>query len=253
MIDSSAFFKDATAVAFSWHGVLFDRDRREIHAAMAQTFLQWGVAVTDDDLIATRGPTGRAQIARLLSIARISEAFRAQHHRWATDSDIDIMALDHEPRLLAAAAATPMPNADACDALRRLHAQGIRTAVICCTPRRLLGPQLQALARADVPIDCLVTADEACEPAPSPWGIFEAVRRLGIASASELVLIDDSPAGSIAARNAGARAVTFISKGFVPEAFIPEGQKADPNTRESVHALAEICRANGPTARPPSQ
>lgn len=253
MIDSSAFFTDATAVAFSWHGVLFDRDRREIHAAMAQTFLQWGVAVTDDDLIATRGPTGRAQIARLFSIARIAEAFRAQHHRWATDSDIDIMALDHEPRLLAAAAATPMPNADACDALRRLHAQGIRTAVICCTPRRLLGPQLQALARADVPIDCLVTADEACEPAPSPWGIFEAVRRLGIASASELVLIDDSPAGSIAARNAGARAVTFISKGFVPEAFIPEGQKADPNTRESVHALAEICRANGPTARPPSQ
>ncbi len=253
MIDSSAFFKDATAVAFSWHGVLFDRDRREIHAAMAQTFLQWDVVVTDDDLIATRGPTGRAQIARLFSIARIAEAFRAQHHRWATDSDIDIMALDHEPRLLAAAAATPMPNADACDALRRLHAQGIRTAVICCTPRRLLGPQLQALARADVPIDCLVTADEACEPAPSPWGIFEAVRRLGIASASELVLIDDSPAGSIAARNAGARAVTFISKGFVPEAFIPEGQKADPNTRESVHALAEICRANGPTAQPPSQ
>ena len=210
---------------------------------MAQTFLQWGVAVTDDDLIATRGPTGRAQIARLLSIARISEAFRAQHHRWATDSDIDIMALDHEPRLLAAAAATPMPNADACDALRRLHAQGIRTAVICCTPRRLLGPQLQALARADVPIDCLVTADEACEPAPSPWGIFEAVRRLGIASASELVLIDDSPAGSIAARNAGARAVSFIS----------EGQKASPNTRETVHSLAEICRVNGPTAPPSSQ
>lgn len=248
MIDSSAFFKDATAVAFSWHGVLFDRDRREIHAAMAQTFLQWGVAVTDDDLIATRGPTGRAQIARLLSIARISEAFRAQHHRWATDSDIDIMALDHEPRLLAAAAATPMPNADACDALRRLHAQGIRTAVICCTPRRLLGPQLQALARADVPIDCLVTADEACEPAPSPWGVFEAIQRLGIASASELVLIDDSPAGAIAARNAGARAVSFISN-----ALISEGQKASPNTRETVHSLAEICRVNGPTAPPSSQ
>ena len=248
MIDSSAFFKDATAVAFSWHGVLFDRDRREIHAAMAQTFLQWDVVVTDDDLIATRGPTGRAQIARLFSIARISEAFRAQHHRWATDSDIDIMDLDHEPRLLAAAAATPMPNADACDALRRLHAQGIRTAVICCTPRRLLGPQLQALARADVPIDCLVTADEACEPAPSPWGIFEAVRRLGIASASELVLIDDSSAGSIAARNAGARAVSFISN-----ALISEGQKASPNTRETVYSLAEICRANGPTAPPSSQ
>ena len=93
-----------------------------------------------------------------------------------------------------------------------------------------------------------MTADEACEPAPSPWGIFEAVRRLGIASASELVLIDDSSAGSIAARNAGARAVSFISN-----ALISEGQTASPNTRETVYSLAEICRANGPTAPPSSQ
>lgn len=205
--------KTAKAVAMSWHGVLFDRDRRAIHAAVKATFAHWSVVVSDDELAASRGPTGRAQIARLFSNPRVAEAFRAQHRRWASDDDLAAMERDLEPRLLAAAAAAPEPNADACAALRKLHGAGTRTAVICCTPRRLLQPQLDALAKAGVPIDCLVTADEACEPAPAPWGIFEALQQLGLDKASDLVYIDDSPLGPLAARNAGARSIAFAPTG----------------------------------------
>ena len=90
----------------------------------------------------------------------------------------------------------------------------ISILMLCCTPRRLLGPQLDALARAHVPLDCVVTADEACEPAPAPWGIFEAMQQLGIDQASDLVLIDDSPAGAAAARNAGARSLALLADGL---------------------------------------
>jgi len=205
--------KDARAVAFSWHGVLFDRDRVAIHAAMRETFAKWGVQLTDADLVATRGPTGRPQIVRLFSIPHVAEAFRARHNHWVREEDLDTMARDHEPRLLAAAASAPAPNQEACDAIRALHARGMRTAVICCTPRRLLGPQLEALAAANVPLDAIVTADEACEPAPAPWGVFEALRVLGINDAALMALVDDSPAGAVAARNAGARGIALSVAG----------------------------------------
>jgi phosphonoacetaldehyde hydrolase len=214
MPDSAEVLQRAKAVALSWHGVLFDRGRRAIHAALAENFDRWGVAVTEDELVATRGPTGRAQIDRLFGLPRIAEAFRARHGRWATPDDLATMARDLEPRLLAAAASAAEPNADACDALRRLHERGVRTAVICCTPRRLLGPQLDALARAHVPLDCVVTADEACEPAPAPWGIFEAMQQLSLDDASGLVLVDDCPAGWTAARNAGARSLALLADGL---------------------------------------
>jgi len=205
--------RDAKAVALSWHGVLFDRDRRAIHAAVEATFARWRVPVTGVELAATRGPTGRPHIERLLSQPRVAEAFRAAHGRWAGDDDIASMARDLEPRLADAAQSAREPNADACSMLRDLHERGLRTAVICCTPRRLLGPQLEALARAGVALDCVVTADEACEPAPAPWGIFEVMQQLGLSDASGLVFVDDCPAGWSAARNAGARGLAFDGSG----------------------------------------
>jgi phosphonoacetaldehyde hydrolase len=206
--------RDATAIALSWHGVLFDRDRRAIHAAVAATFARWQVQVSADELHATRGPTGRPHIERLLSLPRVAEAFRGTHGRWAGADDIASMARDLEPRLVEAAEAAPQPNEDACRVIRHLHARGLRTAVICCTPRRLLGPQLAALAQAGLPLDCVVTADEACEPAPAPWGIFEAVQQLALGDTRGLVLVDDCPAGWAAARNAGVRSLALLAEGM---------------------------------------
>ena len=232
MPESGDVLQRAKAVAMSWHGVLFDRDRRAIHAALAENFARWGVQVAEAELAATRGPTGRPQIDRLFCLPRVAEAFRAQHGRWATADDLATMARDLEPRLIAAATAAAEPNADACEAIRRMHARGQRTAVICCTPRRLLGPQLEALARAGIPLDCVVTADEACEPAPAPWGIFEAVQQLGLDQASDLVLIDDSPAGARAARNSGARCV----------AFAPGGPSGAAEADQTMRSFDEIAR-----------
>ncbi len=222
--------RGAQAVAVSWHGVLFDRDRRAIHAAIRETFLEWSVDVRDDELSLMRGPTGRAQLERMLTIPRIAEEFRAHHAHWASALDIDAMTRSLEPRLLRAAECFNEPNADAVAAIHRLHALGIKTAAICCSPRRLLGPQLESLRRAHVELDVIITADEACEPAPAPWGIFEVMQQLGLEDPDALALIDDCPAGAAAARHAGARAI----------ALEVAGEPASSDVLATVRSLSEI-------------
>jgi len=210
------FAGKSRAVVVSWHGVLFDRGRRAINAAVGQTFARWSVTISEPALIATRGPTGRPHIERLFALPEVSEAFRAKHGHWVTSDEVDAMVADLEVRLIEAAQEARTPNADACDALRRLHAHGIQTAVICCTPRRLLQPQLDALSAAEVPLDVIVTADEACAPVPAPWGLFETLRQLGLERASDLALIDDCEDGARAARNAGVRMVALSTPGAPP-------------------------------------
>jgi beta-phosphoglucomutase-like phosphatase (HAD superfamily) len=210
---ASAIVRDARVVAISWHGVLFDAGRREIHEALRAAFRPWGVELSDDELDATRGPTGTPQIRRLLSLQRVAEAFRSTKGRWANSEDIAAIARDLEPRLIDAAARAAKPNQDAVDFLQRFHRLGVKTAVVCCTPRRLLGPQLEQLEHAGLPLDAVITADEACEPAPAPWGIFEVMRLLGLRDARDLVFIDDSDAGWLAAKNAGARSLELASSG----------------------------------------
>jgi beta-phosphoglucomutase-like phosphatase (HAD superfamily) len=212
-LTQSGFSGPSRAVVVSWHGVLFDRGRRAINAAVAQTFAQWSVTVSESALVATRGPTGRPHIERLFALPEVSEAFRAKHGHWVAPDEIDAMVADLEVRLVDAAHEARTPNADACAALRRLHAQGIQTAVICCTPRRLLQPQLDALAEAEVPLDVVVTADDACAAVPAPWSIFEAQRQLGLERASDLALIDDCEDGARAARNAGVRMIALATPG----------------------------------------
>ena len=224
--------RGAQAVALSWHGVLFDRGRTAIHAAVRETMARWDIELTESELLETRGPTGRAHLKRLFALPRVAEAFRATHHRWLTTDDLDTMERDLEPRLIDAAHAAREPNPDACAALARLRERGLRTAVICCTARRLLGPQLEALERAGVAIDCVLTADEACEPAPAPWGIYEAAQRLGVSDPSLLVMVDDSPAGATAARNAGARAMALEVPGAAPS----------PDARVTLRTLDDLAR-----------
>ena len=216
LLTRTGFTGQSRAVVVSWHGVLFDRGRRAINAAVGQTFARWSVNISESALIATRGPTGRPHIERLFALPEVSEAFRAKHGHWVTSDEIDAMVADLEERLIDAAKEARTPNADACDALRRLHAHGIQTAVICCTPRRLLQPQLDALVAAEVPLDVIVTADEACAPVPAPWGIFEALRQLGLERPSDLALIDDCEDGARAARNTGARMVALATPGAPP-------------------------------------
>ncbi|MFM7052813.1 MAG: HAD family hydrolase [Planctomycetota bacterium] len=201
--------RDAQAVVFSWHGVLFDRDRRAIHGAVRATFARWGVALSEQDLLASRGPTARAQIVRLFSNGRVAEEFRARHARWPTPDDLDAMERDLAPRLLEAATQAAEPNADAVQSIRRLRERGVRTAAIACLPKHLLAPQFERLMACGGAPDVVVTTDESCDPAPAPWAIFDAMRQLGVNDSSRVLAVDDSPAGAAAAANAGAQAIAL--------------------------------------------
>ncbi len=196
-----------STVIVSWHGVLFDRDRRQIHTATAGTFARWSVSLDEADLIATRGPAGRSHILRLLAVPRVAESFRARHRRWASEDDIAAMVRDLEPRLLAAAHAAPEPTPETAGFLRALHSRGIRTASICCLSTGMIQPQVAALRSDPSLLDCIVATDAGCEPAPAPWGIYEVARELGVDRPARIAFIDDSPVGATAARNAGTRGI----------------------------------------------
>ena len=231
MLHSGDPLKAAQAVVVSWYGVLFDRDRRVLNTATRETLARWGIALADDELAATRGPSGRPHFERLFSISRVAEAFRQRQRRWAQDDDFETMARDLASRIRAAAETTAAPQADACALLGALRARGIRTAAICCAPRGVVAAQAELLVRGGVALDCVVTADEVREPAPAPWALFEVQRLLGIDAPSSLVSVDDTPPGWSAARNAGARVVALLREGS------PTG-----DVQVVLRSLDELCR-----------
>ncbi|MFM1823103.1 MAG: hypothetical protein RI967_1369 [Planctomycetota bacterium] len=216
---AAAILREADAVILSWHGVLFDRGRREVHRALTLAFEPWGLEPRPEELVATRGPVGQPQVRRLFALPRLAEAFRARHGRWATDDDLVAIGRAVEGRTLEAATRSPEPCPDALALLRALHARGVRTAAVVSAPRAALGPQIAALdalpAEGGRP-DALILSEESSEPAPAPWAIFEAMRRLDLGERSAVVLVTDNAHGITAAANAGIRAIGLETAGQPP-------------------------------------
>lgn len=216
---AAAILREADAVVFSWHGVLFDRGRTEVHRALALALAPWGVEPGPAELVATRGPVGQPQVRRLFALPRLAEAFRARHGRWATDDDLAAIGRAVESRTLEAAARAPSPAPDALALLRALRARGVRTAAVVSAPRAALLPQIDALTALAIEEgrpDTLILAEESSEPAPAPWALFEAMRRLDLGEGSRVVLVTDNAHGIAAAANAGIRAIGLETAGQPP-------------------------------------
>lgn len=218
-IGAASILRGADAVIFSWHGVLFDRGRTEVHRALALALAPWGVEPSSDELVATRGPVGQPQVRRLFALPRLAEAFRARHGRWATEDDLTTIGRAVEGRTREAAERSSAPCPDALRLLRALHARGTRTAAVLSAPRDALSPQIDAISAlgpAEGRPDALILAEESSEPAPAPWGIFEAMRRLDLGKESVMVLVTDNAHGLVAAANAGIRSIGLETAGQPP-------------------------------------
>ncbi|MEY3021306.1 MAG: hypothetical protein RIS86_502 [Planctomycetota bacterium] len=220
---AAAVLRDADAVILSWHGVLFDRGRTEVHRALRHALAPWGLEPTDDELRSTRGPVGAPQVQRLLALPRLAESFRRRHGRWTLPEDLAAIGRDVEARTLEAATRSATPCADAIALLRALHDRGVRTAAVVSTPREALRPQIDALlalAPGEGRPDAIVLAEDASEPAPAPWGLFEAMRRLDVDASSRLVLVTDNTHGLAAAGHAGVRTIGLETDGQAPEGVL---------------------------------
>ena len=97
--------------------------------------------------------------------------------------------------------------------------------------------------------DCIVTASDMPQGRPKPWLLFEAMRRLDVYPPEKVIVIDDTPVGIVAARNAGAFAVGVVesSNGFgMTEREVAQLREASPEEySQRYEAVAQALQAEG--------
>lgn len=107
--------------------------------------------------------------------------------------------------------------ADAADALRRVEAANLLTAVVSNSERWRLEAVL-ASAGMEGRFAVRVTSDDVDLPKPAPDMYLRASHLLGV-NASRCLVIEDSPTGVAAAREAGMRVVAVDREVFDPPAL----------------------------------
>lgn len=179
-------------VLFDLDGTLID-SAGGIAEAVNRTLLELGHARENPALV--RGWIGDG--ARLLLHRALAHAGADLPDGAAFDAAYALLMRHYGDSLPRQAVA--YPGAD--DALRGLHAKGVRVALCTNKPERFIAPLLDALGWQAL-FDAIVGGDTLAERKPSPAPLLHLAERFGIAPADAL-MVGDSRTDADAAHAAG--------------------------------------------------
>ncbi|WP_066966204.1 phosphonoacetaldehyde hydrolase [Microbulbifer sp. Q7] len=201
------------AAIFDWAGTLVDFGSRAPLRAFMQVFANAGIAVDEAETRIPMGTEKKEHIRRMLQQARIRDAWREQHGRFASEEDIDALYTELAPiqRAEIDHHSTPVPGAAAL--FSDLRARGFKLGSTTGYSRGMIDGMLEKAAAADIQPDCVVAADEAAGARPGPAAALKNVIALEIGSVAQCVKVDDTSAGILEGRNAGMWTVAVVLSG----------------------------------------
>lgn len=182
------------AVIFDVDGVLI-RSMEKHAEAYAAAFAPRGVVVEPAEVFRNEG-RGSRDVAVAIAQARGLPY---------TDADFDALAKEKQ-RIFASFG--PMPKYPGVDALiDRLHARGLRLAMVTGTSRYNIQHHFGEWARK---FEAVVTADDVKRTKPDPEPYLTAIEKLGVAK-EEAVVVENAPLGIRSAKAAGLRVIAVTS------------------------------------------
>jgi beta-phosphoglucomutase len=187
------------AVIFDMDGVLVDSYRPH-YEGWRRLAGEHGLELTEPQFARTFGQTSRDIIRRFWG-ERVGE------------NDAEVASLDERKEsLYREIVSVDFPAMDgAAELLDALHAAGIRLAVGSSGPPQNVDLAIDKLGRRAI-IDAAVTGRDVTRGKPDPEVFLLAAERLSVEPAS-CVVVEDAPAGIVAAKRAGMTGVALLSSG----------------------------------------
>lgn len=234
------------AILVDWAGTVVDHGSRAPTRVFIEVFGAAGVPITEAEAREPMGMAKRDHIAAILGMPRVAEAWERARGRGPVAADAAALYAEFLPlqKRVLAAHCDPIPGA--VETLAFCRARGIAVGSTTGYTRELMDVVAPAAAGAGIVVDVVVCSDDVPAGRPKPWSLFRAAEAIGAFPPAAIVVVDDTPAGVAAARNAGMIpvGVTRTGNGLgLPAdevARLPAGELA---RREA--AVAESLRAAG--------
>lgn len=237
---------DIQAVLFDWAGTTVDFGSRAPAAVFVEVFRRRGIEIT---LSEARGPMGRAKhehIRIVASLPRVAEQWKRLYGTVPSDADAYTMYEEFLPLqkdvLLQGSDVIP----GVVEAVRRLREHGIRIGSTTGYTRELMDVVIPVAAEQGYQPDVTVCSDEVPRGRPAPWMNLRAAEQLGIYPLDRILVVDDTPVGIEAGKNAGMKTAGVTLTGN--STGLSEVELSQLSSAEQEHrhqTIAEMFRAAG--------
>lgn len=233
-------------VVFDWAGTTVDYGSSAPSEVFDRVFTGAGLHFTREEINRPMGMEKKAHIRELLTSEQGSRQWLETYGRPWTEADIEQLYQTFEDTLrqVVAAYSTPIPGV--VETAAKLRERGLRigsTTGYTSEMMELVIPRARALGYE---ADCVVTPDMTGASRPSPFMLYECMRRLNVYPPTAVVKVGDTVVDIQEGKNAGAWSIGILTGSNLLGLTQAEYQAADPGELDARrHRAADRYREAG--------
>jgi phosphonoacetaldehyde hydrolase len=233
------------AVILDWAGTTVDFGSLAPARTLQRLFVAAGITLTESETRRDMGVAKKDHIRKILSIARIRDAWRELRGRVPGEADVDQMYQEFIPLQFSCLAehSTLIPGVVA--EVRCFRARGLKIGSTTGYTREMLDLLVEQSAKGGYSPDCSLSPEDVGAGRPHPFMIYENAVRLQVYPFTGIVKIGDTPADIQEGLNAGVWSIGVAGTGNCVGLSFEDFQGLSIPERESrlADARAELQQA----------
>ncbi len=206
-------FQHLQAVVFDWAGTVIDFGSQAPMAAFVELFARHGVAISIDEARVPMGLPKWEHIQALGQQPRIAAAWQEAKGAPFTDDDVDALYAEFTPMNMASVQHHARLIGGTSELVQMLRERGLRIGSTTGYNREIMQVLAPLAAAQGFVPDNLVCAGDLPQSRPSPMGMIQTFKDLGVTQAEASVKVDDTVPGLLEGRSAGCWTVAVMASG----------------------------------------
>lgn len=211
-------------VVFDWAGTTVDYGSSAPSEVFDRVFSAAGLHLTKEEINCPMGLEKKAHIRELLSCESGRNQWQGQYGRPWYEEDVDALYRKFEDTLHQVVAERSDPMEGVVETVAALRKAGLKIGSTTGYNDWMMQEVLPRAAAGGYTPDCVVTPDATGIGRPSPFMLFECMRRMNVYPPCHVVKVGDTTVDMREGKNAGAFSIGILTGsnllGLTPEEYV---------------------------------
>lgn len=215
-------------IVFDWAGTTVDYGSSAPSTVFDRVFTQAGIHLTKEEINKPMGMEKKAHIRQLLASPSGSRQWQDRYGAPWTEDDVERLYQIFEATLYEVVAQYSVPIPGVVETVNQLRKQGLKIASTTGYTSQMMEQVLPRAAELGYSADCVITPDITGASRPTPFMLYECMRRLNVYPPCCVVKVGDTVVDILEGKNAGAWSIGILTGSNILGFTQEEYESAEP-------------------------
>lgn len=203
--------KNIKMVVFDWAGTTVDYGSCAPADVFRLIFNDAGIELTCEEINGPMGMEKKAHIRSIFSFERVSALWKEKHGKAWCEEDVENLYTAFEEKLYTVVSEYSKPIDGVVDTVKWLRENDIKVGSTTGYNNKIMEKVIHAAEEKGYSPDCIVTPDITGAGRPTPFMLYECMRKLNVYPIECVVKVGDTLADIYEGKNAGAWSVGILT------------------------------------------